>query len=241
MSSTFMQAANAAGIVKLPSIWGYETIPGTPGRPAEYAKGTPREGFLAHMLRLGWITRDEQRTYEVSELGLALLRGHEAPHEDEYDVLVLGGEDKALDYSRAIDHIAERGQAMIVDAYLDVQQISDLLQYTSVNKFLVTNKPREDRRRLKLGVYLKTWKRANGDTDKELRMASLHDRWIVGDTDFHILGASLNGIGKYATTLCKVQGSAERELRAEAQSLWDTASVIVEANPVTGPGPTSAP
>lgn len=224
----FKGPTNVTNSLIASNLWGFETIPGTPARPAKYAKGTPREGFMAHMRRLGWVTRDDSKAYEVSELGLALLRAHETPNEDS-DVLVLGGDDQALDYSKAIDHISGHGEAMLVDAYLGIDQIKDLLQYTSVTRFLVSDHKKTGKRKVGLGVYLKNWKKQNDDSIIELRAANLHDRWIVGAADFHLLGASLNGIGKYTTTLTRVRGDAGGELRKQAENLWAKAEVEVAA------------
>lgn len=203
----------------------YRTVPGTPGRPAEYGPDVPREGFLAHLRRLGWVERDKAKTYALTGLGQALLRRyHSQETPGEADAIFLDGGAGNVDYSRLIGRIAELGDAMILDAYLGAEQVRDLLEHTQVTRFLVSSNPRQDGKVAAAGVQLRTWQDATGDTAREIRRAKFHDRVIVSESSVHVLGASLNGVGKGSpTVLYEMPGAAARAMRDYATGLWEVA------------------
>lgn len=203
----------------------YRTIPGTPGTPAEYGPDVPREGFLDHLRRLGWVERDKAKTYALTELGKALLRRyHSQEATGDEDALFLGGEEGNVDYSRLIGRIAELGEAMVLDAYLGAEQVRDLLEHTQVTRFLVSSNPRQHGRVTTAGVQLSTWKDETGDTSREMRRAKFHDRIIVAELSVHVLGASLNGVRKGSpTVLYRMPGAAAEAIRQYAENLWKSA------------------
>lgn len=207
----------------------YDVIPAVPGKPAEYGPDTPREGFVAHLRRLGWIERVKPRGYRVTELGHALLRVHQTEPEGEQPTL-LAGRDRAYDYSTVIGGIAECGVSMLIDPYLGLDELRDLLEHTEVRRFLIGTKLPEGRR-ASLGVMLRTWKADRGDTLREMRMLPVHDRWIVGEGALFTMGVSLNGLGKSPSHFIQMPESAASALRPVCEVQWGSAEVIVPADP----------
>lgn len=206
----------------------YETIPGTPGRPAEYAPDKPAEKFLAHLRRLGWIERNSGRRYGVTPLGHALLRAEASSDvgDEESSVIVLTAGDE-LAYGRVLGVIADCGEALIVDGYLGTAELVHILNHTSASRFLVGSRLSEGRlAELAIQIQMTPTK---DDVIRELRVTNdLHDRYLVGEHKIYGLGASLNGVGKgKMTTLVELPDMAAHVVRAEVERLWASARVVV--------------
>lgn len=223
MSKSLKEFTGAGALAGLGGT--YREIPGTPGTPAQYGPDVPREGFLDHLRRLGWVERNKAKTYALTDLGRALLRRyHFQDATGDEEAIFLGGEEGNVDYSRLIGRIAELGEAMVLDAYLGAEQVRDLLEHTQVNRFLVSSKRGLDGRAATAGVQLSTWKEKAGDTSKELRRADFHDRIIVSESSVHVLGASFNGVRKGSpTVLYRMPGAAADAMRRYAEELWKSA------------------
>lgn len=207
----------------------YETIPGRPGTPAVYGPDKPPEKFLAHLRRLGWLERDARGGYGVTLLGHALLRS-EASNElgdGDSSVMVLAADDE-LAYGRVMGVIAECGDALIMDAYLGTNELMNILKHTSATRFLVGDKLPKNRL-TELAVLIELTPPDPSGTTRELRQASFHDRWVIGDHKLYGLGASINGVGgKSMTTLVEIPDVAARSIRAATNDLWAEAKVVAD-------------
>lgn len=203
----------------------YEMIPGEPGRPAVYGPDQPKEKFLRHLRRLGWVTRDAQKRYTVTPLGDALLR-YEAAIESEEDdsAVTLLAADNELAYGHVLGHVAECGYALIVDAYLGAEQLDLMIRHTSARRFLI-GMNLSKLKRTELAVLIETSPVLEGPP-RELRQAKFHDRWLIGDGKVYGLGASLNGIGKHPTTLVLMQGTVAQTVASQADDLWNGAAFV---------------
>ncbi|CAN5538747.1 hypothetical protein BH23ACT6_BH23ACT6_25020 [soil metagenome] len=211
-------------------------ISGKPGRPAKYAPDRPAEKFLAHLRRLGWVERDRNRRYGVTLLGHALLRAEASVDSGDEDsaVMVLTAEDD-LAYGRVLGLIAECGDALIVDGYLDAAELVHLLKDSDAARFLVSSKLSRNRM-MQLAIQIRTAPPNKEGVVRELRQANFHDRYLIGDHKVYGLGSSLNGVGKNMTTLIEMPDSAAQMIRDQIESLWDSAEVIAqtEAGEVEG-------
>lgn len=203
----------------------YEIIPGSQGRPAQYAPDKPAEKFLANLRRLNWIERDQRGRYGVTQLGQALLRAEASADDDGADasVMVLTAGDE-LAYGRVLGAISECGEALIVDGYLDAKELVHILKDSSASRFLVSKKLSRSRT-TELGVMIRLTSAPSG-VRRELRVADFHDRYVIGETTVYGLGSSLNGVGTSLTTLIQMPDAAARTIRAEAESIWAGAEVI---------------
>lgn len=206
----------------------YETIPGKPGKPAVYAPDKPPEKFLAHLRRLGWIDRDGRRRYGVTLLGYALLRADaiaEAADEDSA-VMVLPAEDQKLGYGQVLGRIADSGDALVLDAYLGTEQLMDILEHTNASRFLVGDKLSEGRI-AELAVQIRLSPPNNVGSTRELRQASFHDRYLIGEHKVYTLTASLNGVGRSSMAiLMEMTEVAARAIRTHAEELWASGQPI---------------
>jgi len=223
----FRDAIGASLIAGFPGE--YEVIPGKPARPARYAPDKPAERFLAHLRRLGWVERDARGHYGVTLLGNALLRAEASVDSADEDspVMVLAAEDE-LAYGRVIGVIAECGDAFIMDAYLGTQALVHILEHTNASRLLVGSNM-GPRRLTELAVQISLTPPNPGGAVRELRRAVFHDRWLIGEHTVYGLGTSLNSVGRSMTTLVEMPDSAAREIRANAESLWDGADVIAQS------------
>lgn len=151
---------------------------------------------------------------------------------DSGGVTVLAAEEGNVDYSTAIGQIAECGDALVVDAYLGPEQLVDLLEFTQVSRVIVDHTDaRHQGKVARLGVQLKTWRKNNPDRNLELRQAVCHDRWIVSEDKFYMLGSSLNGIGKSKiSSLVEISPAGAQVLRKYAEELWEEAEPILSAD-----------
>lgn len=205
---------------------GYETIPGRAGRPARYAADKPAEKFLHHLLRLGWIERDTRKRYAVTLLGHALLRAEATADatDDDSSVVVLTAEDE-LAYGHVLGVVAECGEALIMDGYLDARELVHILKDSNASRFLVSNKLSRGRL-TELALQIRLTPPNDGGVVRELRRTDFHDRYLIGDHKVYGLGSSLNGIGKSLTTLVEMPDAAAQIVRAEAERLWTAAEVV---------------
>lgn len=232
-SRTF-QSASWASVLAGPGVK-YEIIPGKPGKPAVYGPDKPPEKFLAHLRRLGWVERDARGGYGVTLLGHALLRSESSsePGDGDSSVMVLAADDE-LAYGRVMGIIAECEDALIVDAYLGSDELVAILKLTSATRFLVSDKLKRSRL-TELAVQIGSAPPSPSGATRELRKASLHDRWVVGDHKLYGLGSSINGVGKKSmTTLVEMPDEAARSIRAIVEDLWAQAETVSETRWAAG-------
>ncbi|WP_141134768.1 hypothetical protein [Haloechinothrix alba] len=200
--------------------------------PAEYGPDAPKEGFVEHLIRLGWAERDDQGGLGLTPLGRALLRSEDAAESDadSYDVVVLDAGNE-LSYPVLVQRIAEAGDAILIDPYLRVEQLLVVRNHTSISRVMVSSQlPKEDRAAMAVLV--------ENDTDRplELRMAErgvLHDRMVIGDNTAFTIGTSLNTIGKqHPTILTPLPEAARDGMRVHVEKWWNDAQTIAVYPPI---------
>lgn len=229
INATAFQSIAAA--FRVPSWLGSvegEVIPGKPGRPAVYAPDKPPEKFLAHLRRLGWIERNNSGRYGVTLLGQALLKADALEESDFEDssVMVLPARDQNLGYGQVLGRIADSGDALVVDGYLGAQELAHILQHTNASRFLIGDKLPIGRV-AELAIQIKFAPPSSTGTVRELRKASFHDRYLIGEHKVYTLTASLNGVGKSSmAVLMEMTDVAARAIRAEVEKWWIDGEVV---------------
>ncbi len=220
-----------ADTIRIPNWLGdveYEVIPGRPGRPAVYAPGKPPEKFLAHLRRLGWVERDGRGRYGVTLLGEALLKAdawEESDFEDS-SVMVLAAGDQNLGYGQVLGRIADSGDALVVDGYLGTQELAHILEHTNATRFLISHKLPSGRV-TELAIQISLAPPSSTGTVRELRKASFHDRYLIGEHKVYTLTASLNGVGKSSmAVLMEMTDVAARAIRAEVERWWIGCEIV---------------
>jgi hypothetical protein len=238
ISPTLMTEASAAAMASVSNRlhaldWlgadEYETIPGKPGKPAEYEPDKPPERFLAHLRRLGWIERDPRGRYGVTLLGQALMRADDTYESDSRDasVIVLAAADQNLGYSQVLGCIADSGHALVVDGYLGTQELMHILAHTDATRFLIGDKLSRDRV-AELAVLIGLAQPNSAGIPRQLRKASFHDRYVLGEHRVYTLTASLNGVGKSLAVLIEMTDVAGLAIRTHVEELWTNGEVIAD-------------
>lgn len=203
------------------------------GTPAKYGPGEPAETLVEHMIRLSWVTATESGDLRLSPLGRALLRNDGLTNDsgDAATVIVLEAGDE-LAYPQLIGHIAECGDALIIDPYAKADFVWRLMATTSTTRVLT-------------GPDLRAGELAElrdlltvAPRPIEVRQAGrgiLHDRFIIGPEGVHQVGASGTTIGKKVTTLFQHPHITAERIVELAEQWWDAAEVIRP----TGPPPSA--
>lgn len=207
--------------------------PGTPGTPARYAPDGPPENSVEQLLRFRWIEADAEEGLALTPLGRALLRADllESTGGSDTDILVLNADDP-LAWGKLLGRIGEQDECYIVDPYLKAPELAQIIKYTSTARVLV-------------GPYLKKAELTEllvllatpGHEHIEVRQAprqTIHDRYIIGETEMHLIGASMNNIGGTTTTiLVPIPESAALALREQAKTWWEMSKLLAPAEPST--------
>jgi hypothetical protein len=198
------------------------------GTPAVYEPDGPPEGFVEHLLRLEWIEANGLGGLALTGLGRALLRSAQVSSDDQESLgtVVLGSEDP-LAYGKLLGHIAESGEALVVDPYLRANQLLELLLHTNCMRLLVgSGLKSSDLTEMK--VLLNTWGERPGVQLRQAARGAIHDRYIVGDLGVHMIGASINGIaaGSATTVLIPLRDAAADAIHTLCDEWWDAAELL---------------
>lgn len=189
------------------------------------------EDDVEHAVRLEWL--EGNGALLLTPLGKALLQSAERTDiaDEDINVVDLGREDP-LSYPKLFGRLAALGEAMLVDPYLRLEGLNDVVTHTSITRVLISKQHKNSHEvRAALGVYLGSAQlprqievRATADTD-------VHDRIIVSSDQVHVLGHSLNGIAKASasTLLIRLPDAAASGQRQRVDQWWANAESI---NPV---------
>lgn len=198
-------------------------------RPLFEAEPGTGETHVTHARRLGWLTGENQ--LQLTRLGLALL--HSARRQDaetqDASVLVLDGEDP-LAYAVLFGKLASVDGDLLVDPYLRLTELRDVLDYTDVRRVLISSRPRDTREtQTSIAVYLASL----DEVAVEIRTTDshdMHDRVVISmDGSVHLLGTSLNGIGTASTHLVTLPFEAATAQALKAETWWDEATPLGQA------------
>lgn len=197
--------------------------------PAKYGPDTPAESYVDHMIRLSWVMTNDAGGLLLTTLGRALLRNDALTNETDGDATVIVFEaDNDLAYPQLIGHIADSGDAYVIDPYAKADHVWRLMTNTGTTRVLTgpNLRPKEVTELRQLLTIARP--------SFEVRQAGpgvLHDRFIIGDHGVHQIGASGNTIGKVTTTLFKHPPITADQLTELAEHWWEQATVIEPAVP----------
>lgn len=195
------------------------------------------ETSVGHLTRIGWLSLDPAADdsagrLRVTPLGAALLLGAERGEGDDMDVsVVVLGRDDPLAYPLLIGQLAGVGEGLLVDPFLRIDQLHQLVVSTQLDRLLLTGKPPHRAHREAIRTYLDS---PTLSRRIEVRASEeLHDRLVLVDNDaVFTLGTSLNGVGRTTTVFSPMPAAAAAALREEYARIWETAELV---------GPTAAP
>lgn len=189
---------------------------------------TPSQGMVDHLIQLGWV-RSTQSALRLSELGHALLAAAErqAIPRPDIDVVVLGRDDP-LSYAQLIGRLAKASGGMLVDPYVRLKQLHDVVVYTDLARVLTSDKigPGDVSA---IGVYL-----ASPDIPRPIDVrvtgdSAVHDRMLIANGEVHTIGASVNAVASGVTTvLTPMPPDAANALVEAAEGWWLQARPLPE-------------
>lgn len=204
--------------------------------PTTYRKKVREaESPTEHLVRLKWLeeaagTADDEPGLKLTDLGWALLRDREreGPADEDLTVVVLAKDDP-IAYALLMKALSGAGAGMLIDPYLEVDILHQILVTTSLTRLLVrvpTNK-NQKANLAAIETYLDSGRLYR--TDIEVRMSSeLHDRYVLSEDDGEVLmlGTSLNGVSKKNTVLISMPEPAGKATRKAYEKIWDTAELV---------------
>jgi hypothetical protein len=196
---------------------------------AQGAKLADAESPIDHLVRLHWIEATGEggsALLRINRLGRALLLGAERSTETEPDlsVVVLGAEDP-LAYPSLIGRLAGIEGGLLIDPFLGLEQLHELIQSTRISRMLVSDKSTSANKRAAMATYLRSGSVARS---VEVRAApGLHDRLVLSDRESFTLGTSLNGVGRTTTVLSPLPETAVTALLEEMEKTWAKAVPLV--------------
>lgn len=236
----FVAATNAGGYQPTSNeieLWLKSPVPRPPRHIFDIVHETSTAGMVSamlgsaettvsHLQRLGWLAGEEHSGLHLTKLGRSLLKSVDSSAEEVGEVVVLDNDDP-LAYATLIGAFANLGDALVVDPYLDLDTLVDLVQYTQIRRVLVGDKQGYLSKRARLGVYLK------GSPDESLDVrtaAGLHDRYVVSeDGRVWTIGMSLNGVNKRSskTVLTPLPRVAAEHVSESIEGYWKSADWLV--------------
>lgn len=192
------------------------------------------EAYSAHFVRLKWAF-DHGGNFFITKLGKAVLAALDAEasaNDSEFLQTVLGADDP-IAYARAIAVLADLGPVMVVDPYIKLDQLPDLLRLSNVTRILSSTerKPLDQ----KATPFAAAATMAKHDVAIRLEEGNkLHDRYFVPDDGLvHMISTSMNSISaSRVSVITPLDEQASAAVRAAQEAIWDSASPV--ADPDTG-------
>lgn len=182
------------------------------------------QSVTGHLLGLSWLTGSKHRL-QLSHLGRSLLRTLELDEaSNELVVLSLDSTD-VLAYPRLMGHLRELGPGLVVDPYLGVDELQDLVEYTEVDRILVSAVRGSERARVAVAVVVNSELLGRTVEVRVTEDKALHDRSIVTEGAVHVIGSSLNSVSRRtaSTGLVELPAAAAGAHRAQVEEWWSAA------------------
>ncbi len=183
------------------------------------------EPVSAWLVRLGWISADDDGSVMLTPLGEAVLReldDREISSETPLEV-TLSPEDP-IAYARAIERIASHGDAMLVDPFFRLDDLLPVTMNTGISRLLTSDRSgKEGKARIgTLGVALD---RLQLERPFEIRVSDeIHDRFVIpsaGPVDS--IGTSVGGIGRRFSVMVRIASPIADDIREGHERMWEAA------------------
>lgn len=184
------------------------------------------ERMASYLMRVGWAELGEDRTMVLTRLGLAVLREANSPHpgsDAESTLEVVIDPINPFAYAQLMSKIGSFERCMIVDPYLDQDQLLTLATFPTVTRILTSNKRSKNNKPV-FAIVL------GSAPHLELRMAdekALHDRIVIPSRGSALmLGSSLNSIARKFGVATPLEEASSRLIRDHYDGLWSGAAVV---------------
>ncbi|MGP5581711.1 hypothetical protein ACTXOF_14455 [Glutamicibacter arilaitensis] len=197
------------------SIWG--TSP-------RYEKA---ETYSQYLVRVRWAT-DSTDGIKLTKLGKAILKDLNSPKIDPAETgiveVILDPEDPFA-YASALGVISSVENALLIDPYLRLDGLQDIVEFDNVERILVReNISKQESSVLShaIGALAKDGKNISIGKARDL-----HDRYVIpAEGNIVMLGTSLNGIGKKISTVTTIGDGPSELLREHYEEVWKKAEII---------------
>lgn len=191
------------------------------------------ESVLDYFRRVGWVdtppaaSRTPGSPVRITDLGVAVLRHTEAADtEGVSEMTVVLDPSDPFSYARVIGRIAALGEAMLVDPYFGLDQLSHIAFRTEISRVLTSYGKESEL--AGLATALDT---IDLDRDFDLRVVDrheIHDRFVIAGESVHFIGTSLSGIGKRPSVMGQLHGSTARAVASLHEQIWESADRLFE-------------
>lgn len=181
------------------------------------------EPFDRFFARLQWIDVSDG-TVRLTLLGRAVLEdASSAEVENGTAIEVLIDPSNQFAYAQVMNKIAQVGESLVVDPYLNAETAIDLGQMDSVKRVL-TGDRNIHKLRGRFGIIVRS------RPDFEIRYTtqkSLHDRYVIsGSGSVHVMGSSLNSIANRQGVITPLEALGSKFISEAYEELWRTASPL---------------
>jgi hypothetical protein len=185
-----------------------------------------KEPVLDWLVRLGWLARGE-RTVRITQLGRAVLGAverHEVAVELPSEVNL--GPEERFSYSRLLARMGNLRDAMLVDRYLNHDQLMEILDGSTITRVLIGNDRQLEAERRGLAAALS---RSMGlDRPFYIGVSSeLRDRFLIppsGDVSF--FGQVISGGGHKGMVVGTIGTPAADSIRRSFEDVWSRATPL---------------
>lgn len=185
------------------------------------------EAFDRFFSRLHWIEiRDD--TVHLTQLGRAVLEeANSANLESDSAIEVLIDPSNQFAYAQVTNKIAQVGESLVVDPYLNAETAIDLGQMETVKRVLTG-----DRSIKKLRGRFSIIMRARPDFEiRYMEQKLLHDRYVISDTGtVTVLGSSLNSIAHRHGVITPLDKVGSKFISEAYEELWRHACSLKEVS-----------
>lgn len=183
------------------------------------SRDTVTEDMLTYLIRLGWV-QESDAMITPTTLGIAVLREAHAPLVDSdagSTMEVIIDPKKPFAYAQLMARISTLKTCLIVDPYLDKDELITLGRFTNVTRILTGDKDLKDKRHI-FGVIL------NEAPHLQVRTVSqgvLHDRFAIpAHGEAYMLGSSLNSIAKRFGVVTTLEASSSKAILDNYEAIW---------------------
>lgn len=197
------------------------------------------EKMTAYLLRLGWIRQDSASVITPTRLGQAVLREANSPKPDSdasSTLEVVIDPSSPFAYAQLMAKVTSLGDCLIVDPYLDEQQVLTLAGFPNVTRILTGDRHLKAKEPV-FGLVLQAAPHLELRTVKQ---ADLHDRFVIPEQgSVYMLGSSLNSIAKRFGVATTLEESSSRLISDNYDAAWGRGSAIPRQQAhASGPAPT---
>lgn len=197
------------------------------------------EPLLSYLVRLKWMVTDGSHV-DITKLGKAVLREANSPlpASDVGSTLeVIIDPDNPFAYAQLMARIGSFDACMVVDPYLEQDQLLTLATFPSVRRILTSNN-NSKRKAPAFAVVL------SSAPHLELRMVEqkvLHDRIVMpSEGSALMLGSSLNSITRRFGVATPLEESSSRMILKHYEEIWSGAVPVEGAPAESAPAVTGA-